>query len=127
MTDTDEHSFLKDQRFYVGCCASIAVFVTLNVATYFFFASPDEVAKYGLPKSHKVGLLKTFWVEDKIGLVNRINNPNLRFKPFESEFYWSAFLLNIALASFASFEVGRKCARPTSPPDKEQPSAPNQQ
>lgn len=125
--ETEELTFLKDRRFYVGFCATVALFATLNVASYFWFASPDEVAKHGIAKSHKVGFPRPFWVEDRIGFVSRANNPNLRLKPFESEFYWGAFLFNIALASLASFEAGRRCARRTKPSKTEQPSAPNPQ
>ncbi len=126
-TEPEELAFLKDRRFYVGFVATIAVFVALNAASYFWFATPNEVAKWGLPPSHKVGLPRIFWVEDKVGMATRMSSPKVRSQPFESEFYWGAFLFNIALACLASFEVGRRCARRPKPPETEQPSAPNPQ
>ncbi|HEY6181947.1 MAG TPA: hypothetical protein VIW67_06855 [Terriglobales bacterium] len=107
MSESEQQTFSPGHRFWVAFVAVLAVITALNVASYFFFSTPDEAAKFGQPKSHKVGFPRVFWIEDKIGLNSRINNPNRRYKPFESEFYWGAFLLDLVLGCGIGIGVGQ--------------------
>lgn len=89
MNEPDQPSISSDRRIYIGLAAGLALGVALNLASYFLWVTP-AFGKLGIPKSHKMGFPKIFWVESA-----RVRNPvTYQIQPLQSAFYWDAFIID---------------------------------
>ncbi len=127
MITSDQQDIASDRRIYIGFAVGLAIAVTLNVASYWFFVTPNaaDAAKFKLPQVHKLGVPRTFWVEDKIETSTRLRYPNLQSQSSQSQFYGGAFLFDVV----AALAVGIACAQwyqesgaPVVTPPEESPS-----
>ncbi len=99
MSEPDQQGTSSDRRIYIGLAAGLAIGVALNLASYFFWVTPD-LGKLRIPKSHQMGFPKIFWVENPRGTAAPRNPTTHQVLPFQPAFYWGAFLGD-ALATLA--------------------------
>ena len=107
MSESAQQSISSDRRIYTGLAAGLALGIALNLASYFFWVTPD-LGRLGIPKSHKMGVPKIFWVENRLGMAARVRNPvTHQVEPIQSAFYWGAFIFD----AIAVLGIGITCAQ----------------